>query len=199
MDIKQKLLKMNIVEDNEYLDNYVFLINHKSVNQIKGKTNFHHIISKYYYRDRNLPIDNSDSNLVSLYYKDHILAHYYLALCSLTDKDKAKNSLAIKFILNGQSVNDINIHEIDFDKFQSLYELGKAYNIDSTHTIEINHKISEKLCGRISLNKGKKKNNVKKSKQNPNAKNKLLSEYASKRVGEKKILFMEKHIPKTPN
>ena len=30
-------------------------------------------------------IDNSASNTVNLFYKDHVLAHYYLALCA---KDK---------------------------------------------------------------------------------------------------------------
>lgn len=196
-DIKQKLLQTGEFVDNEYLDEYINLIKTNKVNYIKGKTNAHHIIPKYYYRDNGLSIDNSINNIVNLYYEHHILAHYYLAMCSTSKRNKARNALAIKFILNGVSIDDIDINDINLDKFQHMYELGRKYNIDSTHTPEVNNKISEKLCGRKSPNKGNKQDKPKKSKKNPNAKNKVLSEIASTRLGDKNPFYGKVHNEET--
>lgn len=45
------------------------------------------------FQTNSLEIDNSKENLVNLYYKDHILAHYYLCLCTEgTFKGKLANS-----------------------------------------------------------------------------------------------------------
>lgn len=41
----------------------------------------HHIIPRFIYRDLNIPIDNSNFNLIELSIKNHILIHYYLAKC----------------------------------------------------------------------------------------------------------------------
>lgn len=49
---------------------------------MKFKTQLHHIIPRKYYTYNKLEINNSRENLVNLLYKDHILAHYYLALCA---------------------------------------------------------------------------------------------------------------------
>lgn len=44
-------------------------------------TEKHHIIPRFIYKDLNVPIDNSNFNLIELSIKNHILIHYYLAKC----------------------------------------------------------------------------------------------------------------------
>lgn len=40
------------------------------------------MLPKCYFISKGLNIDNSKENLVNLLYKDHILGHYYLCLCT---------------------------------------------------------------------------------------------------------------------
>jgi hypothetical protein len=84
MKLKERLLSCGLVHDNEYLDKYVEIIETKSVpvKQI-GIHNKHHIIPRFYFRTNRIPIDNSTENIANLLFRDHILAHYYLALCSV--------------------------------------------------------------------------------------------------------------------
>ena len=195
-----KLLNTGRFEENEFLYKYIQLISEKQTRYTRNKTNYHHIIPKYYYNDNNIEIDNTSSNLVCLLYKDHLLAHYYLARCSISSKDISRNALAIRFILKGKSLEQLNVCEIDWDYYQQLFELGRSYNIESTHTDEINKRISDKLCSRESPNKRKHPiRKPKKSKRNPNAKNKYLSDLASKRTGEKNSFYGKHHTDETKN
>ena len=52
MTLKEKLLSLNLVVDNKYLDMYVKLIedNRTTENQLY-KTQIHHIVPKYYFED----------------------------------------------------------------------------------------------------------------------------------------------------
>ena len=197
MNLKETLLKLGIFDDNEYLDKYVALVlNNKDRMYVKHKTNLHHIIPKYYFKYKNICIDNSKENLVNLLYKDHILAHFYLAKCSLIVEQKNKNILSIRFLLHGKSIEDFHINEIDLDKYQILYEDSIRYNKLKTHSNDTNKKISEKLIGRVSPNKGNRYasfENEKSRGMNPNAKNKKLSYYASKRIGELNSFYGKKH------
>ena len=84
--MKEKLLSLNIFENNQYLDAYIKLIEeNKETKKEKYKTAIHHIIPKAYFKKMNLLIDNSEDNLVNLLHKDHVLAHYYLTQC-IVDK-----------------------------------------------------------------------------------------------------------------
>lgn len=54
----------------------------------------HHIIPRFIYRDLNIPIDNSNFNLIELSIKNHILIHYYMAKCCFKQyKWKCLNSV----------------------------------------------------------------------------------------------------------
>ena len=67
MDIKNCLLNTNLFFDCEFLDLYCDLIRaNRDKKATKYVTNKHHIIPKYYYKNNNLPIDNSKSNLINL-------------------------------------------------------------------------------------------------------------------------------------
>ena len=83
MALKEKLLTLGIVEDNEYLDKYVRLIeSNKDTKKEKFKTQQHHIIPRCYYKYLHVACDESKHNKVNLLYKDHVLAHCYLSLCA---------------------------------------------------------------------------------------------------------------------
>ena len=82
-EIKVKLLNTNYFIDNEYLDKYCELIElNKDTKKERPKTQSHHIVPVSYFKLSKLPIDNSKENRVNLLYKDHILVHYYLCLCT---------------------------------------------------------------------------------------------------------------------
>ena len=88
-------------------------------------TQVHHIIPKYYFCDNNLKVDDTSQNVVNLMYSDHIKAHYYLCGCCKYSKDVSRNALSIRFILNGKSLKDIDIEDIDFVDLQEMYEIGR--------------------------------------------------------------------------
>ena len=80
-DLKNKLLSIDVFENNEFLDKYCELIcKNRNTQKECGITEKHHIIPRLYFLANNLRVDNSKNNLVNLTYKDHILAHYYLCL-----------------------------------------------------------------------------------------------------------------------
>lgn len=179
MLLKLKLIEIDLVVENEYLDKYVELIE-KNLNRPKEKfkTQNHHIIPKYYFKDNNLDVDNSKSNLVNLLYKDHILAHYYLALCSKCDKFICHNKNAILHIagnryLNIQLKNTLNDFINNLDNYQFIYEKsrevtsikhkGKIISLETRMKESISHKgkkykpMSEEGKRNISIShKGKK-------------------------------------------
>ena len=79
MTLKEKLLNLNIVVDNEYLDKYCELIeSNKETKKEKFKTQCHHIIPRCYYIHNRIDVNNNDDNLVNLSHKNHLLSHYYL-------------------------------------------------------------------------------------------------------------------------
>ena len=81
MYTKQYLMDIGLLFNNEYADLYTDLINRNLATKAERcKTQRHHIIPKYYFKYNKLEVDNSSSNVVNLLYKDHLLAHYYLAM-----------------------------------------------------------------------------------------------------------------------
>ena len=82
MSLKNRLLELKVFVDNEYLDEYIHLIEkNKQTKRIKFKTQKHHIIPKKYYKVSNLEVNESKDNIINLLYSDHVLAHYLLCLC----------------------------------------------------------------------------------------------------------------------
>ena len=125
-NLRLYLISLDVVIDNEYLTKYCNLII-SNINQtsVPSKTQRHHIVPKYVYQHFGIAVDDSESNIVNLYYKDHLLAHYYLAMCSSTAEYIGNNVLAIRYVLNGKKLTDIDEVDIDFDKYQQLYELSR--------------------------------------------------------------------------
>ena len=122
--LKDKLLSLQIVEDNRYLDLYVELIQaNSSTSKQPFKTQEHHIVPVCYYTRRSLEVDNSKSNLVNLTHYNHALAHYYLCLCSIDVHFRYANENALIHMLN---IPKLNLRESDIfqlmDKYSIVYE-----------------------------------------------------------------------------
>lgn len=175
MELKKKLLELNIVEDNTYLDRYIKLIlDNKETKNCRFKTQKHHIIPKAYYKYNKLPVDNSKDNIVNLLYKDHILAHYYLYLCAKGLRYKKSFSTAFLYLYSAKYSNIPNTNviklddfNIELDKLQEIYEensklksiiqKGKNKGIKKgPMSLETRLKLSESHKGKTPWNKGKK-------------------------------------------
>ena len=130
------LLNLNCFINNEYLTLYYELIsNNIGKEALKFKTQEHHFIPISYYtlkyniikgengnNDESKKKADSDPNnfKVNLLYKDHILAHYYLCLCTEGQinyllKEAFFKMSSIKYISK-----DIDIKKLD--KYQEIYE-----------------------------------------------------------------------------
>ena len=122
MITKETLLKTGYFVDNEYLDMYVDLIyKNKDTSYVRNATNNHHIIPKSYYKRLKKPINNSSENIVTVLFKDHVLAHYYLYLCTLNEEDKYSNACVLNHLTGLSKRRGINFNIDDL----SLTELQK--------------------------------------------------------------------------
>lgn len=106
-----------------YFDKMLQLI--KNPNPLNEKyTELHHIIPRFIYKDNNLPIDNSDENVVKLSIKNHILVHYYAAKCCL-QKYKYKCICCVVFTLG--KLSQIESEEQLNDLAQEIADTKKMY------------------------------------------------------------------------
>lgn len=158
-DLKTALLTTNIFIDNNYLDDYLnLMVNNQCAQAEPFRTQKHHIIPQCYFKYNNLDIDNSENNLVNLLYKDHILAHYYLCLCTQGVMfDKLVNAF---FHLTNRkykyNYDEFNVELLD--NYQYLYEENKRVASDRRRG-KPGPKWSAEARLRLSeLTKGKPKN-----------------------------------------
>ena len=107
----------------------------------------HHIIPKCWFIMHNLPIDNSDENIVLLTKEDHIKVHKLSILCAATPEMKSKMGYAVHRLLNG-NFSGIQ-HSEETKKKMSEAHKGKH------HTEESRKKMSEAHKGKESWIKGK--------------------------------------------
>lgn len=90
-----------------------------------------------------------------LLYKDHILAHYYLALAAKQNEFKYKMIAAINFILGKASqmkldVETLKTFTLELDKYQELYEIWRQEQSNLTHMKMLGHETSEETRQKIS-------------------------------------------------
>lgn len=139
--LKLKLLATGYFIDNDYLDQYVQLVSY-STEKSAFKTQCHHILPKTYFKSLDLPIDNSDDNLVELLFKDHVKAHYLLKKCT-TGFLSRNSGYALRYMLNNTILQKYtsNLTEEDFDNFQRLYE-DSFLNVDRDTFIDFYSKHS---------------------------------------------------------
>lgn len=138
-NLKQELLGLDtLFIDNEYLDLYCSLIITRGQSTtVKGLTEKHHIIQRAYYKQNNLPINNSKNNLVILTHHDHCLAHYYLCLCTKTPYTYLNEHAFVKM------VKIKNRFEFNFDQF--LLEAVKYNEIYADFVQQQSERIKARL------------------------------------------------------
>lgn len=154
MNLKENLLLLDIVIDNIYLDKYVKLIQDNILREKeKYKTQIHHIIPRCYFLKNNLKVDNTKNNKTNLLFKDHILAHYYLALCSKNNWFKINNVLAIQFMIEQKGYNLEKWKEKYLDKLQELYEETRKKLGSPLHNKDIYEKFLKIVKNETNRNK----------------------------------------------
>lgn len=171
--LKEKLLKLNVFEDNEYFDKYVNLIeSNKNTPKVSSKTSSHHIIPRCYFKYKSLKIDNSSENLVNMFHKDHILSHYFLYMCSKDSYIKKCNSIAV---IQMTSEYSLQMNERDFIESLEHYERLRECYISSisgennpAKRGDVRKKISESHSGRTLTDEHKNKLRYKKTESHKN-------------------------------
>ena len=148
-NLKQKLLGLDtLFIDNEYLDLYCSLIiNRGQLTTVKGLTEKHHIIQRAYYKQNNLSINNSKTNLVIFTHHDHCLAHYYLCLCTKAPFNYLNEHAFIKMI------NIKTRFEFDFEQF--LAEASKYNEIYADFTAQQSERAKKRLAATKAGTAGK--------------------------------------------
>lgn len=99
-ELKSNLLNLGCFIENESFDKYCELIcSNGDTPRIKFKTQRHHIIPRYYFKYNGLSLVDK-GNVVNLYSKEHIIAHWYLSKCVNDSRMIYANEYAIICMLN---------------------------------------------------------------------------------------------------
>lgn len=192
-NLKHTLLETGIVVDNEYLDAYCELIQANNDTEIiVHQTQSHHIIPRYYFKTVDNSLETDPKNKVNVLYKDHILAHYYLALCSSTSAYKAKNVTALYKMSNCPQTKIGDILAKDFinslDHIQELYQEHAKHHGDH---LRGKKQTSEHIAMRVAKNTGKKRSLETKSKMSAWQKDKPKSMEARENMRQAQLLYAQ--------
>ncbi len=151
---KETLLKTGYFIDNNYFNEYFKLIlDNRNTAYTKFRTNRHHILPRHYFRERGIPIDNSEENTVVLTFRDHALAHLLLSGCT-KGRDRYWNLYAI-FQMSGHTLLPENL--------ESLKEIAEMECYDTLYSEAIaeapNHRKGVKVSNetRIRMSEAQKK------------------------------------------
>lgn len=123
INVYSTLSSLDYFIDNEYLKLYSSLIERNTRTQVRRKqTNKHHIIPKCWFKLKHIPINNELNNLVNLPYREHVLAHYYLCLCT-EDPFKYGNELALACLLNRKKLSAVDKRLLEsLPLYNNIYE-----------------------------------------------------------------------------
>ena len=158
----------------------------------------HHIIPRCWFRMNNIPIDNSEANLVLLSYEDHGKIHKLMSLCSITEELSQKMICAYNMLMKGTVLG--SSYKLTQDTKNKMSESHKGKH----HSEETRRKISEALKGnkmsennRIALyeaHKGKKQSVETCKKRSESLKGRTFSEEHRRKISEaiKRIWAMKK-------
>lgn len=167
--IKEKLLNLGIIDNNDYFEKYTqLIINNVETKKQKYKTQRHHIIPRCYYKRNNLEVDNSLDNLVNLLYQDHILAHYYLCMCIKDENIKHDCIMAFTYLTDRiDSLKETSAYNLKIDveysreqiiqqlpMFQELYEQARKTHGENMRGCTPWNKGLKSSIKRVSINNG---------------------------------------------
>lgn len=130
-------INTNISEVFEYNQHFVAMMNviNAAKLNVPESGHKHHIIPRCWFKMKNLPIDNSDSNLVLLSYEDHVKVHKLALLCTKDKVMRSKLGWALKRLSFGTFLGCNHTKE-SIEKNRNAH-LGKS------HTEETKQKIAE--------------------------------------------------------
>lgn len=155
-ELEQKLLDTGLVNQSEYLTKYCkLLIDNRLTEYNSTIANYHHAIPRLYYEEKKLELDNSSNNLFILLYKDHVLAHYYLAMAAKNNDFKYKMAYAVRFVI-GQISDEAEKLLLDkLPEVQKSYEMiAQDFSANNPSKNPKNaKKISEARRGKIYVRK----------------------------------------------
>lgn len=121
----------DFVTPNIYLDKYIDLIlSNRETAAKKFQTQKHHVIPVCFFKLAGIPVDNSANNTVNLLYKDHVLAHYYLSLCT-EGRFKYNNIASIQHLMGmrGKIEEYKELLDEEFlDDLQTLYQYKSEFH-----------------------------------------------------------------------
>lgn len=128
----------DIVRIYNYNQHFVMMMNIINKARLNPPANGHkhHIIPRCWFKMNNLPVDNSDNNLVLLSVEDHIKVHKLLTLCAKDSKFRGKMNYAY---------SRLTTDNVDW----SLNKGIGSSNYGKKFTEEHKKKLSDSLKGRI--------------------------------------------------
>lgn len=137
------MIESKLIVNNKYFKEYELLIeNNIETSPVRFKTQQHHIIPVHFTKYYDFSKVEYETR-INLDFKNHILAHYYLALCGAFDDIRFFNELAVLRMIGDSEVNIEDRKWIEsLDKYSSIYEESCKIN-------------SEKHKGKPSWNLGK--------------------------------------------
>ena len=123
INVYETLSSLSYFIDNEYLQKYCRLVEtHTRTRVVPRLTNKHHIIPKSWFKLNDKEVNNELNNLVNLPYREHVLAHYYLCLCT-EDPFRYCNQLALMCLLTRKKINSIDKQLIQMlPLYNNIYE-----------------------------------------------------------------------------
>ena len=169
---------MMIEQVFEYNQHFVAMMNIINSSRLNPPTkgHRHHIIPKCWFKMNNLPIDNSDENMILLTKENHIKVHKLSVLCAATPEIKSKMGYAVHRLLNG---NFSGIHHSE----ETRKKMSEAHK-GKHHTEESRKKMSEAHKGKESWIKGKHLSEETRNKLSDLNKGKTFSEETRKKLSE---------------
>ena len=179
--LKTKLLTTGYFEDNEYLYKYLDVVCNMRQDFYNSDTmQMHHILPRSYYEIVNLKLDNSSDNLVSLLYKDHLLAHYFLAQCTKGLLHKAMCNafmMLTNFSLPEEQefIKTLNSYQILYEQTSKFRQGIEPPNKGKAMSAEQRIKISNSLLGHTVSAETRKRQSEAQKNMSPEKRAKILA------------------------
>ncbi len=142
-------------EQNIFYQKYLQLIELNRETPSDVNTHCHHIIPKCFFKYKGIVIDNSRDNKINLTFCDHLLAHYYLANCTV-GKYKYGMQCAMRYLTKGfeyeEIINVIPDWEKEYIKYnRAISEKQKGHIVSD----KVRAAVSKAHKGKPAHNKGK--------------------------------------------
>ena len=121
MTLKEQLLETGYFIANEWLDDYIALIEANRSNK-DNLTEKHHILQKAYFKLTSTKIIDAKSNLVKLSFADHVKAHWLLYKCTKNEL-KLSNETAVRRMVNARVSYQLEkgLNEAEYQLLQKMW------------------------------------------------------------------------------